>query len=268
VVLCGAGEEVDTMLEKRQIKGNLAIEENQQRIIVIEAKEKPKNLKLRVAAYARVSTNSEDQRNSFTAQNNYYTSLIAGNPDWIMVDLYADCGVSGTSAEKRADFQRLLSDCRKGLVDRILCKSVSRFARNTKECLEIIRELKALGIGVCFEKENINTADISGELLTAIFSSISQSESESISGNMRWSYRERMASGTFIPSSLPYGYILKNGKIQIQPEQAAVVKRIFHEYLSGSNAEEIAGRLSCDQIPDKTGKQTWTPRAVRYIITT
>lgn len=176
------------MQEKNQVNGNLAIAEKQQRVIVIDAREKPQDIKLRVAAYARVSTDSEDQLNSFAAQNRYYTALITSKENWTMVDIYADCGLSGTSAKKRDEFQRLLADCRKGRIDRVLCKSISRFARNTKECLEIIRELKSLGIGVCFEKEGINTATMSGEMLTAIFASIAQSESESISGNMRWSY--------------------------------------------------------------------------------
>lgn len=252
---------------KEPVNSNLAVREKQQRVIVIEARERPQNVKLRVAAYARVSTNSEDQLNSFSAQNSYYTTLIASKENWVMVDIYADRGKSGTSTKKRNDFQRLLSDCRKGLIDHILCKSISRFARNTKECLEIIRELKTLGIGVCFEKENINTAEMSGEMLTALFSSISQSESESISGNMRWSYRERMEQGTFIPPSLPFGYMLEDGRIKVHPEQAVIVKRIFREYLDGSNAEEIAERLRRDQIAGKSGKATWTPRAIRYILT-
>ena len=121
----------------------------------------------RVAAYVRVSSDSEDQLNSFAAQNHYYTSLISAKENWDMVDIYADRGITGTSAEKRDDFQRMLSDCRRGLIDRVLCKSISRFARNTTECLEAIRELKSLGIGITFEKEHIDTTKMSGEMLTA-----------------------------------------------------------------------------------------------------
>ena len=119
-----------------------------------------------MAAYCRVSSDSTDQLNSFVAQLNYYTALIASKENWTLVDLYADEGISGTSAEKRSDFQRLLSDCRRGRVDKVLVKSVSRFARNTRDCLETVRELKSIGVGVCFEEQHIDTSNMSGELLT------------------------------------------------------------------------------------------------------
>ena len=173
------------MSEKQLTEGTSALGSGQQRVIVINAKEQPQEIKLRVAAYARVSTSSDDQVNSFEAQNRHYTDLIASKENWQMVDIYADCGLSGRTAEKRGDFLRLLSDCRKGKIDRILVKSISRFARNTKECLEAVRELKLLGIGVHFEKESIDTAKMSGEMITAMFASIAQAESQSISGNMR-----------------------------------------------------------------------------------
>ena len=181
------------MAEKQMTNGNTALQEKQSRVITIGADEKPKNIRLRVAAYIRVSSASEDQLNSFAAQNRYYTNLISGKENWSLVDIYADEGITGTSAEKREDFQRLLADCRRGLIDRVLVKSISRFARNTKECLEVIRELKNLGIGVCFEKENIDTSTMSGEMMTTLFASFAQAESESISGNMRWSYQRRNA---------------------------------------------------------------------------
>ena len=139
------------MAEKNLTDGTLALERKKSRVITIEATEKPKNIKLRVAAYARVSTSSEDQLNSFAAQNRYYTSLISGKENWTLVDVYADEGITGTSAAKREDFQRMLADCRRGLIDHILCKSISRFARNTTECLELTRELKSIGsdFGLC-----------------------------------------------------------------------------------------------------------------------
>lgn len=140
------------MAEKLMTDGSMALREKQYRVITIEATEKPQNAKLRVAAYARVSSASDDQLNSFAAQNRHYSDLISSKENWRMVDIYADEGITGTSAEKREDFQRLLADCRRGLIDRVLVKSISRFARNTKECLETIRELKSLGVGVYFEK--------------------------------------------------------------------------------------------------------------------
>ena len=187
------------MRGQRQTSGNLALEENN--VIVIEAAQRPETQKLRVAAYCRVSSDSSDQMNSFAAQMNYYTTLISGKANWTLVDLYADAGISGTSAKKRPDFQRLLSDCRKGRIDKVLVKSISRFARNTMDCLKTIRELKAIGVGVCFEEQNIDTSNMTGELLTAAFSAIAQKESESISQNIRWSYQRRMESGTFLPPS-------------------------------------------------------------------
>lgn len=145
-------------------EGSLAL--NEKKVIVIDAAKRPETEKLRVAAYARVSTDSSDQANSFLAQMEHYNRMVAANEGWTMVDVYADKGISGTSAEKRPDFQRMLSDCRRGRIDKILVKSISRFARNTKECLEVVRELKAIGVGVCFEEQNIDTGKVTGELLT------------------------------------------------------------------------------------------------------
>ena len=139
---------------------------------------------LRVAAYCRVSTDSEDQLNSFAAQQTHYNDLIRNHEGWQLAEIYADEGITGTSAAKRDDFQRMLADCRKGRIDKILVKSISRFARNTKECLESIRELKELGISVFFEEHNIDTRMVTSEMLTAILASCAQAESESISNNM------------------------------------------------------------------------------------
>ena len=174
----------------------------------------PEAVVLRVAAYCRVSTDSEDQLNSFAAQQSYYNDYIRKHDNWQLAEIYADEGITGTSAAKRDDFQRMLSDCRKGRIDKVLVKSISRFARNTKECLESIRELKALGISVFFEEHNIDTRMVTSEMLTAILASCAQAESESISKNMRWSYQKRMLSGTYIPSSVPYGYRLINKQTQ------------------------------------------------------
>lgn len=212
-------------------------QKNTARVITIAATEQPQDIRLRVAAYARVSSSSDEQLNSFAAQNRYYTELISGKDNWQLVDIYADEGITGTSIEKRDDFKRMLRDCERGLIDRILVKSISRFARNTTECLETVRSLKARGISVYFEKEGIDTGKVSGEMLTAVFASLAQAESESISKNMRWSYQKRMQMGTFIPTHLPYGYCRFDCKIAIVDAEAEIVKRIFNEYLMGKNIE-------------------------------
>lgn len=172
-------------------------------IIEISPIQKSDNRKKRVCAYARVSSDSDDQLNSFSVQVEYYTDFISQNPAWEFADIYADEGLTGLRADKRGEFQRMLRDCRKGKIDRILTKSVSRFARNTKECLEAIRELKSLGVSVLFEKENIDTAELSSEMMLAFYSHSAQEESLSISGNMRWSYRQRMESGEFLCTKPP-----------------------------------------------------------------
>lgn len=170
------------MDEKRLVDGTTALAEKQPRVIKIEPAERPQNVRLRVAAYTRVSSDSEDQLNSFAAQNRYYTELISSKAEWRMVDIYADEGITGTSVAKRDDFQRMMADCRRGLIDQILVKSISRFARNTKDCLQNIRELKELGVNVRFEREGIDTVNVSSELITAIYAAFAQKESESISG--------------------------------------------------------------------------------------
>lgn len=252
------------MSEKRLTNGNLALE--QKKVIVIEATERAETRKLRVAAYCRVSSDSSDQLNSFMAQTNYYSALISGKENWTMADIYADAGITGTSAEKRPDFQRLLSDCRKGHVDKILVKSISRFARNTKECLEITRELKGIGVSVCFEEQNIDTARMTGELLTAVFAAISQKESESISGNMRWSYKRRMESGDFITCKAPFGYLLKGRTLEINEPEAEVIRSIFRQYLMGMSMDEIAAQVTTLGIPTRDGKERWQTTTIAYIL--
>lgn len=253
------------MAKNRTTEGSMALQEKKCRVITIEATESPQNIKLRVAAYARVSSASDDQLNSFAAQNRYYISLISSKENWSMVDIYADEGITGTSAEKREDFQRLLADCRRGLIDKVLVKSISRFARNTKECLESIRELKTLGVGVCFEKENIDTSTMSGEMMTALFASFAQAESESISGNMRWNYQRRMQSGEFITCKAPFGYHLKNGTLEIKESEAKIVQQIFDMYLSGYSKADIAAEITKLGVPTRDGKQYWQQSSVSYV---
>ena len=241
MVVCIATEGGENVA-KKQTSGNLALE--QQRVIVIPAHDEIVARKLRVAAYARVSSSSEDQLNSYRVQNQYYSELISGNPDWEMVDIYADEGVTGTSVEKREDFQRMMCDCRKGKIDRILVKSISRFTRNTKDCLAAVRELKELGVSVQFEEQGIDTSKVSSEMVTAIMASLAQKGSESISSNVRWGVQKRMLDGTFISSSVPYGYEMFHGQLRILPSEAQFVKWIFQAYLSGLNAQSIAEQMN------------------------
>ena len=254
------------MGRRQNIDGNLALDS--QKVIVIEATKRPEAQKLRVAAYCRVSSDSSDQMNSFAAQLNYYTALISGKENWVMVDVYADAGISGTSAKKRPDFQRLLSDCRRGRIDKVLVKSISRFARNATDCLETIRELKSIGVGVYFEEQNIDTSNMTGELLTAMFSAIAQKESESISGNMRWSYQHRMKSGTFLPAAMPYGYRIQGKEIVVDEKQAEIVRRIFNSYLDGQSMDKIAEQLNRENVPVRLGLENrrWMHMAISYIL--
>ncbi len=154
--------------------------------------------KQRVAAYCRVSTDSEEQLNSYEAQKTYYTKLIEENPNWEMAGIFADEGLSGTSLKKRTEFNRMIAACKRGRIDTILTKSSSRFARNTVDCLKVIRELKARGIGVIFEKENVNTLTETSEFLITLFSGFSQAEIESLSKNVSWGLRQSMKEGKIV----------------------------------------------------------------------
>ena len=253
------------MSRERKAVGSLALDQAP-RVIAIPAVSQERTRKLRVAAYARVSSDSEDQLHSFAAQTAHYTELIHQNPDWEFVDVYADKGITGTSTEKRDDFLRLLADCRRGRIDKVLVKSSSRFARNAKESLEAIRELKSLGIAVCFEEDKIDTSKLSGELLTAIFAMLAQKESEAISERMRWSYQVRMKAGKFITCNAPLGYDLVKGKLEINENEAQVVRYIFRQYLSGQSLESIAKDLSRCGVPTKAGGPRWGMTAVGYIL--
>lgn len=235
-------------------------------VITIPASGSVRTRKLRVAAYARVSSDSDNQLHSFAAQNTYYTELIASNPEWEFVDVYADQGITGTSAEKRDDFQRLLTDCRRGRIDKILTKSTARFARNTSESLMAVRELRDLGIGVCFEEQGIDTAQMSGELLIAIFSMMAQKESESISENIRWTYQKKMKKGRFITCKAPFGYCLVNGRLEIVEAEAEIIRLIFHRYLSGHSMEDIAKEITRYGIPTRDKTPYWQTTSIQYVL--
>ncbi len=231
--------------------------------IFIPAVKPDETVVLKVAAYCRVSTDSDDQLNSFAAQHTHYKEVIRNHEQWELVEIYADEGITGTSAQKRGDFQRMLSDCRKGKIDRILVKSISRFARNTKECLETLRDLQGRGISVYFEEHNLDTRMVASEMLTTILASCAQKESESISQNMQWRVQHRMEMGIFNTCRPAIGFRLKPGGLGIQEAEAAVIERIFAEYLQGMNSREIADRLNAKQMLDRS----WNRKLVDYILT-
>lgn len=234
-------------------------------ITVIPASEKCGEI-IRTAAYARVSSDSADQLNSFTAQIRYYSELLKSSSDAVLVDIYADEGISGTSSAKRDEFQRLMRDCRKGKIDRILTKSVSRFARNTKDCLEAVRELKSIGISVYFEKENIDTAEISSEMLLTMHSVFAQEESLSISKNCRMGVHKRMAEGTYINPSVPFGYKYEKGKTVVNKKTAPIVQKIFYEYLHGKGSCEIAAQLNNEKVLPPQEAAEWYSVTIDYIL--
>ena len=222
----------------------------------------------RVAAYCRVSTEKEEQAHSFDTQKEMYTDMIMMKPNWQMAGIYADEGITGTIAKKRPDFMRMIEDCRKGKIELIITKSVSRFSRNNLDCLQYVRELKERGIPIIFEKEGINTLQVSSELLITLFSGLSQAESESISMNVKMGKRQSLKNG-----NVPFSY--KNflgyrkgadGKPEIDPEQAKIIKRIFSEYLAGKTAMDIARALTADGIPTASGKDVWASNRVYTIL--
>lgn len=221
----------------------------------------------KVAAYCRVSTDSQDQLNSYLTQIGYYTNYIAQHPGWELADIYADEGITGTPLEKRDEFRRMLSDCRAGKIQRILVKSVSRFARNTLELIETTRELKALGVVVVFEEQGIDTAQMLGEMQLTLLAMAAQEESTSISKNMRWSYQKRMENGTFLGCRSPFGYTLENGVLRPHPEQALIIQEIFARFLAGEGKQAIADNLTDRQIPTRFGNTRWNIAGVHYILT-
>ena len=223
--------------------------------------------RLRVAAYCRVSSDSKDQLHSYTAQIRSYTEEIAQHDGWELVDVYADEGLTGTRMDKREDFNRMMRDCRKGKIDRILVKSVSRFARNTKDCLSALRELSGMGVTVRFEKENIDTGTLTTELMVSVSGSLAQQESISISANQKISYQRRMERGEFITCSAPYGYrIIDKKNLEIIPEEATTVQWIFDAYLNGRSAEWIADQLTRRGIENTNTRKPWTAYGIRYIL--
>lgn len=224
--------------------------------------------KLRVAAYCRVSTDYEEQASSYQTQIEHYTDVIEKNPDWILAGIFADDGISATSTKNREQFNEMIQACKDGKIDMIITKSISRFARNTVDCLNYIRELKALNIPVFFEKESINTMDAKGEVLITIMASLAQQESESLSQNVKLGIKYRFQQGkVMVNANCFLGYDKdEDGHLIVNPEQAEIVKRIFREYLEGASCQQIAKGLEHDGVLTARGNKRWHDSAIRRIL--
>jgi len=222
--------------------------------------------KIRLAAYCRVSTNKADQLNSFVNQIKYYTDYTKKNPQYELVEIYVDEGLTGTDMKRRNEFNRLLDDCRKRKIDRVITKSASRFARNTQNFLVVIRMLKELGVSVYFEEQGIDTSKMNMEMFATFPGLIAQQESESISQNMRWSYQKRMQSGDYNTSKAPYGYTLENGELIVKESEAAVIRRIFDLYLSGVGKQRIANILNEEKVLSGCESKNWSASTIKYIL--
>ena len=221
-----------------------------------------------VAAYCRVSTDSEEQETSYEAQVTHYTEYIQKNPEWELAGIFADDGISGTNTKKRDEFNRMIDECMAGNIDMIITKSISRFARNTLDCLQYIRQLKDKNIPVYFEKESINTLDAKGEVLLTIMASLAQQESQSMSENIKLGLQYRFQQGkVHINHNRFLGYTKDaDGHLIIDPEQAEIVKRIYREYLEGSSMDKIAAGLMADGILTGAGKEKWHTSTINKIL--
>lgn len=232
-------------------------------------KKTEKAQKTRVAAYCRVSTEFEEQESSYEVQVEHYTSYILSKPEWELVEVYADDGISATNTAKREAFNRMIQDARDGKIDLILTKSISRFSRNTVDCLKYTRELKGLNIAVFFEKENINTLDAKGEVLMTIMAALAQQESESLSANVRLGLQFRNQQGKVqINHKRFLGYTKdKEGKLIIVPEEAEIVRRIYAEYLDGRSFLQIKTGLENDGVLNGAGNGRWWESNIKQILT-
>ena len=225
--------------------------------------------KLKVAAYCRVSTDSDEQETSYEAQCTHYTAFIRNNPDWELAGIFADEGISGTMAKKRPEFLRMIAECEAGKINMVVTKSISRFARNTLDCLTYIRKLKELGIAILFEKENINTLDAKGEVLITIMASIAQQESQSISQNVRIGIQYQMQQGRGRLNTSVFMGLKKGDKpdtLVIIPEEAAIVRRIYRQFLEGYSPAMICRNLEADGIMTKSGGTTWYPSTITGVL--
>lgn len=242
-------------------------------IIVIPASENlsiqgRRNRQMRVASYSRVSTDFEEQLTSFHAQKSYYTDLIMRTPQWTLAGTYADEGISGASAEKRPDFMKMIRHCKKGKIDLIITKSISRFARNTLDSIGYVRKLKAMGVGVLFEKENINTLEENSEVVLTILASLAQEELNSLSLNVKMGKRMAMQEGkVFFQYTKCYAYQKgADGQPEVIPEEAEIIKRIYTSYLAGESIGAIAKALYADNIKSHSKSGEWTESTLRGIL--
>lgn len=222
--------------------------------------------KTRVAAYCRVSTDSEEQELSLDTQRNHYESYIKANSEWEYAGIYYDDGISGTKTAKRDGLLRLVEDCEKGLIDLVITKSISRFSRNTTDCLALVRKLLNYDVYIIFEKENIHTGSMESELMLAILAGIAENEARSISENEKWSVKKRFQNGTYVFSYPPYGYANVDGEMVIVPEHAEIVKEIFADCLAGKSTHIIAKKLNEKGIPSRKGGK-WTGGTINGILT-
>ena len=224
--------------------------------------------KLRVAAYCRVSTDTDEQATSYEMQISHYEEYIRSKPEWELVNVYADDGISATSTKKREEFNRMIEDCKKGLIDMIITKSISRFARNTVDCLNYVRMLKDMNIPVYFEKESINTMDAKGEVMITIMASLAQQESESLSQNVKLGMQYRFQQGIpMINTTCFLGYDKdKKGNLVINPKEAEIVKRIYREYLNGASCQAISKGLMRDKVKTPRGSKRWHDTTIRKIL--
>lgn len=220
--------------------------------------------KIRVAAYCRVSTDSEEQASSYEIQIEHYTNYIKKNKEWELAGIFADDGITGTNTKKREEFNRMIEECMAGKIDMIITKSISRFARNTLDCLKYIRQLKDKNIAVFFEKENINTMDSKGEIMLTIMASLAQQESQSLSQNVKLGIQYRYQQGEVQVNHKRFlGYTKdENKQLVIDPEGAEVVKRIYREYLEGASLLQISRGLEADGILTAAGKAKWRPETL------
>ena len=223
---------------------------------------------LRVAPYCRVSTGKEEQLSSYEAQIEYYTAKIAANPEWTMVRMFADEGISGTSTKKRKEFRKMIQACESGKIDLVITKSVSRFCRNTLDGLSYVRRLKNHGVGVFFEKENVNTLYMDNEMILTFMMSQAQSESESLSGNVKWGHRKNFRDGKVYYNYASFlGYRRgPDGLPEIDPEEAAIVRRIFARYLMGQSIHQIARDLMNDGIRTAQGREKWNDSVIQNML--
>ena len=222
----------------------------------------------RVAAYCRVSTKQEEQLNSYETQVRYYTDRINREPGWKLAGIYADKGITGTSMKKRDEFNKLIRQCKRGKVDMIIVKSISRFARNTLDCLKITRMLRELKVDVYFEEQNLHSIDPSSEFYISIYGSVAQSESENISHNVAWGKARSAKDGNvFFAYKSFLGYRRgADGKPEIDPEQADTVRRIYDRFLTGDSLQQIANGLTADGIPTPMGRTVWQASVVQSIL--